>query len=158
MSAGGVEILLVEDNAQDAELTLYALEKNKLANRIVNTRDGAEALEYIFATGRYADRCREEMPCLVLLDIKLPKVDGIAVLKQLKSDPDTRNIPVVILTSSREERDIVESYRLGVNSYIVKPVDFEQFTDAVRQIGLYWLILNERVRSPRRDVRPSLEN
>ena len=158
MSVGGVEILLVEDNAQDAELTLYALEKNKLTNRIINARDGAEALEYIFATGRYEDRRREEMPCLVLLDIKLPKVDGIDVLKKLKSDPRTRNIPVVMLTSSREERDIIESYRLGVNSYIVKPVDFDQFTDTVRQIGLYWLLLNERVRSPGGDVRPPLEN
>ncbi len=146
MSQSEIEILLVEDNPQDAELTLYALEKHKVANRIVNARDGAEALEYMFATGRYGDRRPEELPRLVLLDLKLPKVDGIDVLQKLKSDPRTRAIPVVMLTSSREESDIIESYRLGVNSYIVKPVDFEQFTAAVQQIGLYWLLLNERAR------------
>ncbi|MBU4224827.1 MAG: response regulator [Chloroflexi bacterium] len=138
-----VEILLVEDNPNDVELTLHALKKNNIANRIEVVRDGAEALEFIFATGAYADRQNVEKPRVILLDLKLPKVDGLEVLRQIKADPRTRTIPVVALTSSREERDIVESYKLGVNSYIVKPVDFEQFTEAVRQLGLYWLLLNQ---------------
>ncbi|MFH1907270.1 MAG: response regulator [Chloroflexota bacterium] len=138
-----VEILLVEDNPHDVELTLHALKKNNIANRIEVVRDGAEALEFIFATGAYADRQNVEKPRVILLDLKLPKVDGLEVLRQIKADPRTRTIPVVALTSSREERDIVESYKLGVNSYIVKPVDFEQFTEAVRQLGLYWLLLNQ---------------
>ena len=138
-----VEILLVEDNPNDVELTLHALKKNNIANRIEVVRDGAEALEFIFATGAYADRQNVEKPRVILLDLKLPKVDGLEVLRQIKADPRTRTIPVVALTSSREERDIVESYNLGVNSYIVKPVDFEQFTEAVRTLGLYWLLLNQ---------------
>jgi two-component system response regulator len=158
MSPTDVEILLVEDNPQDAELTLYALEKNNLAKNIVNARDGAEALEYLFATGRYHTRRIEERPRLILLDLKLPKVDGIDVLRRLKSDQRTRSIPVVMLTSSREERDIIESYRLGVNSYIVKPVDFNQFTDAVKQIGLYWLLLNEQALSPAEGNKPVKES
>ncbi len=148
MTSEPVEILLVEDNPNDAELTLYALEKHKLANHIEIVRDGADALDYVFCKGNYADRRFADLPKLILLDLKLPKVDGIDVLRKIKSDQHTRAIPVVMLTSSREERDIVESYRLGVNSYIVKPVDFEQFTKAVQQIGFYWLLLNERVRSP----------
>jgi CheY-like chemotaxis protein len=148
MGSSEVEILLVEDNPQDVELTMYALGKNNLAKNIVNARDGAEALDFLFATGRFDQRRIEETPRLVLLDLKLPKVDGIDVLRRLKSDPRTRSIPVVMLTSSREERDIIESYRLGVNSYIVKPVDFEEFSAAVKEIGLYWLILNEQSLSP----------
>jgi two-component system response regulator len=138
-----VEILLVEDNPNDVELALHALKKNNIANRIEVVRDGAEALEFIFCTGAYASRSIDHAPKVILLDLKLPKVDGLEVLRQIKSDPRTRAIPVVVLTSSREERDIVESYNLGVNSYIVKPVDFEQFTEAVRTLGLYWLLLNQ---------------
>jgi len=138
-----VEILLVEDNPSDVELALHALKKNNIANRIEVVRDGAEALEFIFATGAYADRQNAEHPRVILLDLKLPKVDGLEVLRQIKADPRTRAIPVVVLTSSREDRDIVESYNLGVNSYIVKPVDFEQFTESVRQLGMYWLLLNQ---------------
>ena len=138
-----VEILLVEDNPNDVELALHALKKNNIANRIEVVRDGAEALEFIFATGAYASRSIEHAPKVILLDLKLPKVDGLEVLRQIKADPRTRAIPVVVLTSSREERDIVESYNLGVNSYIVKPVDFEQFTESVRQLGMYWLLLNQ---------------
>lgn len=143
MTEGPIEILLIEDNPYDEELALHALKKHNLANRIVVVRDGAEALDFLFCTGNYAHRNVEDGPKLVLLDLKLPKVDGLEVLKRAKSDPRTRSIPVVMLTSSREERDVVESYRLGVNSYIVKPVDFEQFTDAVQQIGFYWLLLNQ---------------
>ena len=140
--ADGVEILLVEDSPSDAELALHALKRHHLANRIEVVRDGAEALDFIFCTGAYAHRNAQDNPKVILLDLKLPKVDGLEVLQRVKSDARTRMIPVVILTSSREERDIVESYQLGVNSYIVKPVDFEQFTEAVRQLGLYWLLLN----------------
>ena len=138
-----VEILLVEDNPNDVELALHALKKNNIANRIEVVRDGAEALEFIFATGAYAQRSIGNGPKVIPLDLKLPKVDGLEVLRQIKSDPRTRAIPVVVLTSSREESDIVESYNLGVNSYIVKPVDFEQFTEAVHTLGLYWLLLNQ---------------
>jgi CheY-like chemotaxis protein len=138
-----VEILLVEDNQNDAELAMHALKKHKLANRIEVVRDGAEALDFIFARGAYGHRDINQTPRVVLLDLKLPKVDGLEVLRQIKSDPRTRKIPVVVLTSSREERDVMESYNLGVNSYILKPVDFQQFTEAVRTIGLYWLLLNE---------------
>lgn len=141
-----VEILLVEDNPSDVELTLHSLKSTKLSNQIEVVRDGAEALEFIFCTGTYAHRNIENSPKMVLLDLKLPKVDGLEVLQQLKSDPRTRPIPVVVLTSSGEERDIIESYQLGVNSYIVKPVDFEQFTSVVRHLGFYWLLLNQ---SPR---------
>ena len=138
-----VEILLVEDNPNDLELALHALKRHNLANHIEIARDGAEALDFIFATGAYAGRDVNKVPKLILLDLKLPKVDGLEVLQRVKSDPRTRTIPVVVLTSSREERDIVDTYQLGVNSYIVKPVDFEQFTEAVRNLGLYWLLLNQ---------------
>ena len=143
MADSAVEILLVEDNPNDVEMTLRVLKKNNISNRIHVVRDGAEALEFIFCTGAYADRDIKNGPKVVLLDLKLPKVDGLDVLRQIKADPRTKSIPVVVLTSSREEQDIVRSYQLGTNSYIVKPVDFEQFTEAVRQLGLYWLLLNE---------------
>ena len=137
------EILLVEDNPHDEELTLHALKQHKLANRIQVVRDGAEALDYIFGDGKYAGQEQKAPPRVVLLDLKLPKVDGLEVLKRMKANPETRRIPVVMLTSSREERDVITSYELGVNSYITKPVDFEQFTEAVKHLGLYWLLLNE---------------
>jgi len=144
MTHNTVEILLVEDNPNDVELALHALKKNKLANRIHVVRDGAEALEFIFRTGAYEDSgAHTSHPKVILLDLKLPKVDGLEVLRRIKSDESTQGIPVVMMTSSREECDIVESYRLGVNSYIVKPVDFDQFTEAVRQLGLYWMVLNQ---------------
>jgi two-component system, response regulator len=138
-----VEILLVEDNPQDAELTLRALRKHNLANQVVHVTDGKEALDFIFARGAYSHRDVEEGPRVVFLDLKLPKVDGLEVLRAIKEDPRTRAVPVVVLTSSSEETDIVESYQLGVNSYIVKPVDFDKFVDAVSRMGLYWLLLNE---------------
>ncbi len=137
------EILLIEDNPDDVELTLRALKKNNLTNPLVVLQDGAEALDYLFATGRYAQRSMSTLPKVVLLDLKLPLVSGIEVLRQCKADERTRRIPIVVLTSSREEPDIQACYNLGVNSYIVKPVDFTQFTEAVRQAGLYWLLLNE---------------
>jgi two-component system, response regulator len=143
MIENSIEILLVEDNPADVELALHALKKNNLANHIQVVRDGAEALEYIFATGAYAGRDINHSPKVILLDLKLPKVSGLEVLRRIKSDERTRSIPVVVLTSSREERDVVESYKFGVNSYIAKPVDFDQFTEAVRQLGLYWLLLNQ---------------
>lgn len=138
-----VEILLVEDNPNDVELALHAFKKYHFTNRIHVVRDGAEALEFIFGTGRYVDRHLGESLKVILLDLKLPLVDGLEVLRQMKADPRTRTTPVVVLTSSREERDLVESYQLGVNSYIVKPVDFEQFTEAMRMLGMYWLLLNQ---------------
>ncbi len=138
-----IEILLVEDNANEVELTLRALKKTELTYHIQLARDGDEALEFLFATGRYADREGYRLPRLILLDLKLPKMDGLQVLKRVRSDSRTRMIPVVILTSSPEERDILQGYELGVNSYIVKPVDFEQFTSVVQQLGLYWLLLNQ---------------
>jgi CheY-like chemotaxis protein len=143
MSENAVEILLVEDNPDDVELTLRALKNQNISNHIEVVRDGAEALDFIFCTGQFEHRSMENAPKVVLLDLKLPKVDGLEVLKKIKSDPRTKAIPVVVLTSSREERDIVESYKLGSNSYITKPVDFEQFSESVRQLGLYWLLLNE---------------
>src|SRR3979409_432223 len=138
-----VEILLVEDNPNDVQLTLHALERHKLANQIHVVRDGAEALDFLFCTGQYADRIGQRNPRVVLLDLKLPLIDGMEVLRRIKAEPRTRSIPVVVLTSSREERDIVETYQLGVNSYIVKPVDFEQFTESVRQLGFYCALLNQ---------------
>jgi CheY-like chemotaxis protein len=146
MTNNGVEILLVEDSPEDVELTLRALKKNQVTNHVHVVGDGAEALEYLFATGRYTHRASGRAPKMVLLDLKLPKVDGLEVVRRCKSEARTRNIPVVVLTSSKEECDIVESYKLGVNSYIVKPVDFQQFNEAVRQLGLYWLLLNEAPR------------
>ncbi|HYQ87626.1 MAG TPA: response regulator [Bacteroidota bacterium] len=136
-------IMLVEDNEDDEALTVRALKKNNISNAIVVVRDGAQALEYLFATGTYAGRDMNEMPQLILLDLKLPKVDGLEVLRRLRADERTRLLPVVILTSSKEERDLIEGYRLGANSYIRKPVDFVQFTDAVNQLKLYWLVLNQ---------------
>ncbi len=138
-----VKILLVEDNPQDLELALRALQKAKVSNHIEVVRDGAEALEFIFGEGAYAGRKISDGPKVILLDLKLPKVDGLEVLKRIKSDPRTKMIPVVVLTSSKEQRDVVESYQLGVNSYIVKPVNFERFAEAVRDLGFYWLLLNQ---------------
>jgi len=138
-----VEILLVEDNPDDEELAVHALTQANLANHIHIVRDGAEALEFIFREGAPDDPSARTGPKLILLDLKLPKVDGLEVLRRIKKDERTRKIPVVVLTSSREERDVVDSYELGVNSYIVKPVDFEQFTESVRQVGLYWVLLNQ---------------
>ncbi len=138
-----VELLLVEDNPSDAELTLRALRKNHLANRLLHLKDGAEALDFLFAEGAYAGRKVESGPKVILLDLKLPKVDGLEVLRRVKADPRTRTTPIVVLTSSQEERDVVESYRLGVNSYIAKPVDFDKFVQAVSDLGLYWMILNQ---------------
>ena len=138
-----VEILLVEDNPMDAELTLRALKQHNLANNVQLVKDGAEALEYIFATGVYADRNMDHSPKVILLDLKLPEVDGLEVLCSIKSDERTKMIPVVVLTSSHEEKDVVESYNLGVDSYIVKPVDFDKFLKSVGELGLYWLLLNE---------------
>lgn len=143
MAQQPVEILLVEDNPNDVELTLHALKKNNLANRIHVVRDGAEALDFVFGSGVYAGRRLEDRPKVILLDLKLPLVDGLEVLERIKSDPRTRTIPVVVLTSSREEPDIARSYTLGANSYIVKPVDFHKFTEAVQNLGLYWLLLNQ---------------
>ncbi|UCD90798.1 MAG: response regulator [Desulfobacterales bacterium] len=136
-------ILLVEDNPDDELLAIRALKKNNIMNEVVVARDGAEALDYLFATGAYEGRDTSVMPQVILLDLKLPKVSGLEVLKRLRDDDRTRLLPVVILTSSREERDLKESYRLGANSYIRKPVDFTQFSEAIRQLGLYWLVLNE---------------
>ena len=137
-----VEILLVEDNPTDAELAIRALKKNNLANNLVWVKDGAEALEFLFATGSYADRTLKNGPKVILLDLRLPKVDGMEVLRQVKTDERTHTIPVVVLTSSKEDRDVVESYRLGVNSYISKPVEFDEFAKTVAELGLYWLLVN----------------
>jgi len=141
-----VEILLVEDNAQDLALALRALKKANLANHIHVARDGEEALQFIFCEGIHSGRKIENAPKVILLDLKLPKVDGLEVLRAIKGNPRTQLIPVVMLTSSQEQSDIVESYKLGVNSYIVKPVDFKQFADAVQKLGLYWLLLNQAPR------------
>lgn len=141
MSTDAVELLLVEDNASDEELTLHVLKKYNLTNRIHVVRDGAEALEFLFGNGGQA------VPKLILLDLKLPKLNGLEVLAQIKADPRTKMIPVVVLTSSREDSDLAACYQLGVNSYIVKPVDFAQFAESVRQLGLYWLLVNEPARA-----------
>lgn len=138
-----VEILLVEDNPNDAELAMRALKKHNLAYSIIWVKDGAEALDFIFARGAYSDRDINNIPKVILLDLRLPKVDGLEVLRAVKSDERTKLIPVVVLTSSREDRDIVESYNLGVNSYITKPVDFEAFVNTVKELGMYWLLLNK---------------
>lgn len=140
-----VEILLVEDSPQDLELTQRALRKSKLANRIHVARDGEEAVDFLFGRGRCAELPAAEQPKLILLDLKLPKIDGLEVLRRLKADARTRGIPVVVLTSSKEQTDVVRSYDLGVNSYIVKPVDFESFAAAVKDLGFYWLLLNQPV-------------
>ena len=137
-----IEVLLVEDNARDAEMTLRSLRKQNFANRVHWVKDGAEALDYMFCEGAYAGRDPQQPPKLVLLDLKMPKVDGIEVLRRLKADERTRRTPVVVMTSSNEERDVVDTYHLGVNSYIVKPVQFEAFLDTVSKIGLYWLLAN----------------
>ncbi|MDO8473807.1 MAG: response regulator [Dehalococcoidia bacterium] len=142
MNATIVEILLVEDNANDAELTLRALKKHNLANSLVWVKDGAEALEFLFGKGAYSNREVGAGPKVVLLDLKLPKVDGLEVLRRVRADERTRVLPIVVLTSSMEEKDVVESYRLGVNSYIVKPVDFDKFVKVVSDLGLYWLLVN----------------
>jgi len=144
MNNQNVEILLVEDSPTDEELTLRALKKYNLANNIFVVRDGAEALDFVFGTGKYSGRDTNNHPKVILLDLKLPKVDGLEVLRKIKADKKTKHIPVVVLTSSSEESDMVKSYNLGANSYIVKPVDFKQFTESIRQLGMYWLLLNER--------------
>ncbi len=136
-------ILLVEDNPDDVELTLRALKQYNIRNEIAVVRDGAEALDYLFATGAYAERSVSPMPAVVILDLKLPKVDGFEVLQRMRADERTKLIPVVILTSSKEERDMVNGYKLGANSYVQKPVDFTEFVEAARQLGLYWLVVNE---------------
>ncbi len=138
-----VEILIVEDNPQDAELTLRALRKNNLANSVFVAEDGEEALDFFFCRGKFISRSFENPPKIVLLDLKLPKVSGLEVLRTVKSDTRTRHIPIVIVTSSREEPDIKEAYDLGVNSYVIKPVDFDQFVNAMSSLGLYWLLINE---------------
>jgi CheY-like chemotaxis protein len=135
-------ILLVEDNPDDEELTRVALHESKVANRLVVARDGVEALDYLFATGSHAERDTRQMPQVVLLDLKLPKLNGLEVLRRLRGDERTKYLPVVVLTSSDEEKDLLDSYDLGANSYVRKPVDFAQFVDSVRQLGLYWLVLN----------------
>jgi two-component system, response regulator len=138
-----IEILLVEDNPTDLELTLLALEKHKFANKVHVARDGEEALDFLFCRGKHGDRCFEDSPRVVLLDLKLPKVDGLEVLRQLKSDPRTRAVPVVVMTSSNQQRDMVESYKFGVNSYIQKPINFSDFQEIMGQLGYYWLAINQ---------------
>jgi two-component system response regulator len=138
-----VEILLVEDNPDDLELALLALRKGALANRIETARDGEEALDFLFCRGSHSSRSFEQPPKVVLLDLKLPKIDGLEVLRELKNDDRTKSIPVVVMTSSNEQRDMIEGYRLGVNSYIQKPVDFDEFRSIVNQLGFYWLVINQ---------------
>ena len=142
MNDGDIEILLVEDDPDDLDLALMAIKSHNIANRVHVARDGAEALDVIFCTGEYSNRRIEDSPKLVLLDLNLPKVDGLEVLRRIKSDPATQSIPVVVMTSSKQEQDIVSSYKYGTNSYIVKPVDFVQFSEAVCKLGFYWLVLN----------------
>jgi two-component system response regulator len=141
-------ILLVEDNPDDEVLTLRAIKKKRIANPVVVVRDGREALDYLFCEGAYRDRDPRDLPAVVLLDLKLPKVDGLEVLRILRSNPVTRLVPIVVLTTSNEEQDIVKSYSFGANSYVRKPVDFEQFTEAVGQLGMYWLLINEPPPNP----------
>ena len=136
-------ILLVEDNARDEALTLRALKKNKIANEVVVARDGVEALDYLFGTGKYVGRDLNVMPQVILLDLKLPKVDGLQVLERIRADERTRRLPVVVFTSSSEQEDMIKSYNLGANSYVRKPVEFEQFLEATKRLGLYWLVLNQ---------------
>jgi two-component system response regulator len=138
-----VEILLVDDSQDDIDLALHALRQGKVANSICAVRDGEEALDFLFCRGKYSERSFDQPPKLVLLDLKMPKVDGMQVLKQLKGDPRTKAIPVVIMTSSKEERDLIEGYNSGVNSFIQKPVDFEQFRETVKTLGMYWLVVNQ---------------
>jgi two-component system response regulator len=142
-------VLLVEDNPSDIELTQRALQKSRISNPLIVAEDGVEALEYLFGTGKHAGRDPMDLPALILLDLNLPRVDGLSVLKQLRADPRTRRAPVVVLTTSNEERDLAKSYDLGVNSYVRKPVDFTQFAAAVEQLGLYWLVLNEPPPKPK---------
>jgi len=144
MNYNEIEILIVEDNPNDAEMALRALKKNNLTNKVLIVEDGEEALDFVFAKGKFAGSEETNRPKIILLDLKLPKIDGLEVLEAIKSNPKTQAIPVIILTSSKEESDIVKSYRLSVNSYIVKPVDFDKFVDAVRDLGLYWLLLNQQ--------------
>jgi two-component system, response regulator len=139
-----IEILLVEDNASDAEMTILALKKNNLANKLLHVKDGAEALDFIFAEGKYADRSVENKPKVILLDLKMPKLNGIEVLQRIRDNERTKNIPVVVLTSSKEDPDIKKCYDLGVNSYVVKPVEFDDFQRAVSEVGLYWMIVNQQ--------------
>ena len=139
----GMEVLLIEDNPADAELTLHALGKENIANQIVHVADGEQALDFLFCRGSFSGRSFSQPPRVVLLDLKMPKVDGLDVLRAVKADARTRSIPVVVMTASREEQDLINSYQLGVNSYIQKPVDFDRFREVVRQLGLYWLIVNE---------------
>ena len=147
MNLNEVEIVLVEDNPNDAELAIRALKEYNLVNKLMWLKDGVEALDFIFAQGQYADRSIEDVPKVVLLDLKLPRVDGLEVLEKVKSDTRTKGIPVVVLTSSSEERDITASYNLGVNSYVIKPVDFDKYLEAVKEVGLYWTLMNQ-VRQP----------
>ena len=141
-----IEIILVEDSLEDASLVIRSFKKNNICNSIIHLQDGAEALDFMFARGAYINRKMEDKPKLILLDLKMPKIDGLQVLKELKADDRTRSIPVVIMTSSREDRDLVESYRLGVNGYVVKPVAFDNFAKAVSELGIFWLMINQ---SPR---------
>jgi two-component system response regulator len=143
VSSGGIEILLVDDSSADVELTLHALRQNAMVNRIHVTRDGEEALNFLFCREPFQERAGEPLPRMILLDLKMPKVDGLSVLRTLKEDPRTRAIPVIVLTSSKEEKDVVKSYDLGANSYIQKPVDFDEFRETVRTLGLYWLLVNQ---------------
>jgi two-component system, response regulator len=147
MEVNSTTILLVEDNPDDEVLTLRAFKKSKLRNEVIVARDGVEALDYLFGTGQYEGRDMNMMPQLILLDLKLPKIDGLEVLERLRADPRTQLLPVVILTSSREQEDLVRSYSLGANSYVRKPIDFTQFIDAIQQLGLYWLVLNQNPQS-----------
>jgi len=146
VSSEVVDILLVEDNRYAVELTMRALVKHGLANHVLVVRDGEEALDFLFATGRYSNRDIENAPKVILLDLKIPKMDGLEILRRIKSDERTKVIPVVVLTSSREQRDIVQSYELGANSYMVKPIEFKRFTECISELGLYWLLYNEPAR------------